>query len=98
MTQPEKPSESIPDRTPIDRGLLSILCCPETHQRLNVAPADLIAQLNRRITAQQLRQRDQQQVYEPMDGGLLREDEQVLYPIRDGIPMMLINQGIPLAE
>jgi uncharacterized protein YbaR (Trm112 family) len=36
-------------------------------------------------------------VTEPIDGGLVRADEAILYPIRDRIPILLIDEGIPLA-
>jgi uncharacterized protein YbaR (Trm112 family) len=35
---------------------------------------------------------------DPIDGGLLRSDRKVLYPIRQNIPIMLIDQAIPLAD
>jgi uncharacterized protein YbaR (Trm112 family) len=33
---------------------------------------------------------------EPLDGGLIRGDRKMLYPIREDIPVMLIEEGIPL--
>ena len=33
---------------------------------------------------------------EPLDGGLIRADRKMLYPIREDIPVMLIEEGIPL--
>ncbi len=35
-------------------------------------------------------------VQEPIDGGLVREDGRILYPIRDDIPVMLIDEAIEL--
>jgi uncharacterized protein len=37
-----------------------------------------------------------QSVKEPLDGGLLRADKKILYPIREDIPVMLIEEGIPV--
>lgn len=90
--------ESDPDRAWLDPELLNILCCPETRQGLRVASSELVASLNRRIGTRNLRQRDQQEVIEPIDGGFVREDGRVLYPVRKGILILLINQGIPLEE
>jgi uncharacterized protein len=33
-----------------------------------------------------------------LDGGLIRSDRKILYPIRDHIPVMLIEEGIPLDQ
>jgi uncharacterized protein YbaR (Trm112 family) len=80
----------------IDTELLKILCCPETHQRLALAPAELVDKLNRQIAAGTLSNRAEKPVADPLDGGLVRADGQILYPVRAGIPVMLINEGIRL--
>ena len=76
--------------------LLEILRCPETHQRLSPASADLIAQLNSRIKEHQLRNRAGKTVEDPLEAGLLRQDGAVLYPIRGNLPIMLIDEGVLL--
>jgi uncharacterized protein YbaR (Trm112 family) len=81
---------------PIDPELLKILCCPETHQPLTEAPGDLVARINTRIAAGTLKNRAAQPVTEPVAGGLLRQDGKVLYPIRNDIPVLLIDEGLPL--
>ncbi len=80
----------------IDSTLLEILCCPETHQSVVLAETALIDALNRQITAGTIRNRGGQPVPETMDGGLIRADQRFLYPVRSGIPMMLIDEAIPL--
>jgi len=81
----------------IKKELLEILCCPETHAALSVADADLIAKTNRKIASGQLKNRAGEIVKDPIDGGLLRADGKILYLIRNDIPNMLIDQGVPLA-
>lgn len=76
--------------------LLKILCCPETHQALRVAEPAVIEGLNRQIAAGTLKKRDGQIVTERLDRGLVREDGAVLYPIRNNIPIMLIDESLPL--
>jgi uncharacterized protein YbaR (Trm112 family) len=80
----------------VDPGLLKILCCPETHQPVCEADAVLVADLNRRIEKGSLKNRAGKTVSDKLDGGLLRQDRQVLYPIRNRIPMMLVEEAIPL--
>lgn len=81
----------------IDPELLKILCCSETHQSVALAEPSLIEQLNQQVTAGQLRSRGGQPIKEKLDGGLVREDGKFLYPIRHDIPVMLIDEAVPLA-
>lgn len=80
----------------IDPQLLEILCCPETRQDVSTAPASLVAELNARIEAGTVNNRAGEPVREKLDGGLLRADGKVLYPVREDIPVMLIDEAIPL--
>jgi uncharacterized protein YbaR (Trm112 family) len=80
----------------LDTEMLEILRCPETHQTLTLAEAELVAALNAKIAAGELRNRGGETVSEPIDGGLVRADGTILYPIRDQIPEMLIDSGIAL--
>lgn len=81
----------------IRKELLEILACPETKQPLTLADTALVETLNARIRAGQLTNRGGESVTEPIEAGLIREDRQYLYPIRDDIPVMLIDEGIALA-
>jgi len=81
----------------IDPDLLKIMCCPETRQPVALAEPSLVENLNQQITTGQLKNRAGQTVKEKIDGGLMREDRKFLYPIRGNIPIMLIDEAIPLA-
>jgi uncharacterized protein YbaR (Trm112 family) len=74
--------------------LLEILVCPETKQPVALAPAPLIASLNEKIRAGT--HRSGQPVTQELREGLLREDQRVLYPVDDGIPVMLVEESIEL--
>jgi uncharacterized protein YbaR (Trm112 family) len=80
----------------IDAELLKILCCPETHQALSVAEPAVVEKLNQQIVARGLKNRVGQPVKEKIDAGLVRADSKFLYPIRQDIPVMLVDEAIPL--
>ncbi len=80
----------------IDPDLLKIMCCPETHQSISLAEPSLVEKLNQHITTGQLRNRAGQIVQEKIEGGLVRADNKYLYPIRQDIPIMLIDEAIPI--
>ena len=82
----------------MDDKLLEIICCPETHQPLRRADVELVTNLNQRIEAGTLFDRVEEKVGQKIDGGLFREDGKILYPIRQNIPTLLIEQGIPLGQ
>ena len=82
----------------MDEKLLEIMCCPETHQPLAKAGTELVDDLNKRIQAGTLVDRVDEKVAELIDGGLIREDGKILFPIRQDIPVMLIDQGIPIGQ
>jgi uncharacterized protein YbaR (Trm112 family) len=78
----------------IDRELLKILCCPETHQPVTPADEKMVAKLNDMIASGQLKNRAGQPVTGRIDGALMRSDGCYLYPIRDEIPVMLVDEAI----
>lgn len=78
----------------IDKDLLQILACPETHQSLAEAPAELLERVNARIAAGGVKNVGGAAVDKKLAGGLVRDDGKILYPIRDGIPVLLIDEGI----
>lgn len=82
----------------IDKDLLAILCCPETKLEVALADDALIEKLNEVVSRGTLKNKAKKPVTEPLDGGLVRADRKILYPIREDIPVMLIEEGIPLDE
>jgi uncharacterized protein YbaR (Trm112 family) len=80
----------------IDAELLKILCCPDTHQELRTAEPELVQKLNGQILAGTLKNRAGQPIKEKIDDGLVRTDGKYLYPVRRNIPVMLVDEAIPL--
>ena len=82
----------------IDKELLDILACPENHTPLEPADEQLLARLNRAIAERQIENRGGQPVKDPLQGGLVRQDKAILYPIVDDIPVLLVDEGIALDQ
>lgn len=89
-------AEETTNRVNIDKDFLAILCCPETKQAVRLADDQLIDRLNGAISKGELKNKVKKPVTERLDGGLIRADNKILYPIREDIPVMLIDEGIPL--
>lgn len=82
----------------LDPDLLDILVCPESRQPVAMAATDLLTRLNAAIESGGTINRGGDPVTEPVTEGLLREDGRILYPIREGIPIMLIDESIEIAD
>lgn len=74
--------------------LLAILRCPETRQPLVVADADALAFANARIAAGGVRDADGEPVSEPLTEALATVDGRRIYPVREGIPILLVEEVI----
>ena len=81
----------------IDQALLDILACPETKEAVRLAPDSVVENVNGMIRAGTLVNRGGEKVTELIDSGLIRADGKYLYPIREEIPIMLIDEAIPLS-
>ena len=80
----------------MNNDLLQDLCCPETHQQVRLAEPGLVESLNRQIAAGTMKNRAGQPVTEKIDAALIREDQKFVYPIRNNIPVMLVDEAIPV--
>jgi len=82
----------------VDQSLLDILVCPETKQSLHAAESALLERLNASIRDGSVNTKAGTSVTEQIVEGLVREDGAVLYPVRDDIPIMLIDESIQLSQ
>lgn len=78
----------------IDRKLVEILRCPVSRQPVSVATKDRLRALNAAIEAGELQHADGRKVEAPLDDALFTEDGVRIYPVRDGIPIMLADEAI----
>lgn len=82
----------------MDKRLLSILHCPVTHKGLAMAPATILNSVNAAIEAGQLSNRDGKAISEPLAEALLSDDGKILYPVADGIPVLLEGEAINMEQ
>ena len=80
----------------VDPELLEILVCPETHQPVRPAEGGVLDRLNQAIRSGGVTNRGGSEVAEPLEEGLIREDDKIPYPVREDIPIMLIDEAIEL--
>lgn len=80
----------------LDKDLLDILACPETKEPVSLADDALVERVNAAINEGKVTSRDGQKVERALDAALVRQDGKLLYPVRDGIPIMLIDEAILL--
>lgn len=82
----------------MDKRLLAILCCPVTHKGLSVARADLLKKVNTAIGTGKVVNREGSTVDAILKEALVTDDSKLLYPVKDGIPVLLEAEGISLGQ
>lgn len=80
----------------VNPELLEILVCPETKQGLSMADSDTLDRVNEAVRAKKLQNQGGDRVKDRIEEGLVREDGKVLYPVKDDIPVMLLDEAIRL--
>lgn len=81
---------------PIHQELLSILICPKTKKPLRMATPGELQKVNDRIRAHQAKNAGGAEVKDALEEGLVPEGENLVYPVQQGIPILLIQEGIQL--
>ena len=78
----------------MDKKLLAILCCPATHRQLSLAKPDLVKRLNAAIRQGRVSNRDGTVLSADVKEALVTDDGKLLYPVDDGIPVLLEGESI----
>ena len=83
---------------PVDGKLLEILCCPVSKTPLTVLSPDKLEKLNAAIEAGEVLYVGGEGVLESLQEALITEDNKVMYPVQDDIPVLLEEMGIGTAQ
>ncbi|MFZ5638047.1 MAG: Trm112 family protein [Pseudomonadota bacterium] len=82
----------------MDRKLLDLLVCPATRQPLALLDKPGLEALNAAIAAGGVTRVDGAPQTEPVREALITRDRRTLYRVDDGIPVLLIEEGIAAAS
>ena len=76
--------------------VLELLQCPLTGKKLSFASDQMILRVNEAIANGNARDRLEQKVSQKIDGGLVTEEEAWIYPIREEIPTLVVEEAIDI--
>jgi uncharacterized protein YbaR (Trm112 family) len=82
----------------MDKRLLAILRCPVTHKELALAKGQTLKRVNAAIDAGELSNRDGRVLDQVLDEALVTDDGKVLYPISNGIPVLLEGESVNMEQ
>ena len=77
--------------------LLEVLCCPADRSAVRLATPTELEGLNARI-ASGVKNNAGASVAGKLDAAIIRVDGTFAYPVREEIPVMLIDEAIPLRD
>jgi uncharacterized protein YbaR (Trm112 family) len=82
----------------MDRKLLDILACPATRQPLAMLDARGLQALNAAIAQGGIARGDGSPQGDPLREALVTRDRKLVYRIDDGIPVLLVEEGIATGQ
>ena len=82
----------------MDKRLLTILRCPVSHKGLSILKKDTLEKLNAAIQQGELKNREGELLAEPLAEALITDDGKRVYPIDDGIPVLLEGESIGMEQ
>lgn len=78
----------------LNKKILEIICCPVSKVPLKPLSASGLKSVNEAITEGQCRFVDDTLLDSPLAEALITEDNKLIYPVDDGIPVLLAEKGI----
>ncbi|MGB5164800.1 MAG: hypothetical protein WBN09_14580 [Woeseiaceae bacterium] len=82
----------------MDKRLLTILRCPTSNKALSLAKRDVLDTVNDAISKGTLKNRDGSKVEAALAEALVTDDGKLLYPVDDGIPVLLEGESVALEQ
>ena len=82
----------------MDRKLLDILACPATRQPLALLEARGLDALNQAIGSDNITRIDGSPQADTLREALVTRDRKLVYRIEDGIPVLLVEEGIATGQ
>ena len=82
----------------MDKRLLTILRCPVSHKGLAVLKKDKLARINAAIEAGELVNHEGVKIAAQLAEALVTDDGKRVYPVDDGIPVLLENESISMEQ
>jgi uncharacterized protein YbaR (Trm112 family) len=82
----------------MDKRLLAVLRCPVTHKGLSELKKDKLNRVNAAINAGGLKNQEGIVLRQPLAEALVTDDGKRIYPVDDGIPVLLENESISMEQ
>lgn len=82
----------------MDKRLLTILRCPITHKGLSIAKRKTLDDVNAAIARGELVNREGRALAEAFTEALVTDDGKVLYPVTNGIPVLLEGEAVNMEQ
>lgn len=82
----------------MDKRLLTILRCPVSHKGLSILKKADLKRINAAIEKGELVNQDGERVAGQLIEALVTDDGKRVYPIADGIPVLLEGEGISMEQ
>jgi uncharacterized protein YbaR (Trm112 family) len=78
----------------MDKRLLDIICCPLTKLPLQLLDSERLDQLNAHIQAGEVKNHGESCLSDSLAEALVTRDGRLVYPVREGIPILLEEESI----